>query len=92
MAKVALVTGSAAGIGYAIATRLARAGYEIAVADVDETGAERAARALQQDGRRSAALLCDVGDRGAVHRMVEAAARALGDIDLLVNNAGRRRG
>ena len=88
MAKVALVTGSAAGIGFAIATRLAWAGYEIAVADVDEAGAERAARALQQDGRRSAALLCDVGDRGAVHRMVEAAARALGDIDLLVNNAG----
>lgn len=88
MGKVALVTGAAAGIGYTIATRLARAGYDIAIVDVDGVGADRAARGLHRDGRRATAIVCDVGDRAAVHRMVESIARALGDIDLLVNNAG----
>ena len=88
MGKVALVTGGAAGIGHAIATRLALAGYDIAIADVDEAGADRAARGLHRDGRRATAIVCDVGDPAAVRRMVESAARALGDIDLLVNNAG----
>lgn len=88
MGKIALVTGGAAGIGYAIALRLARAGYGIAIADVDGAGAERAARELHREGPRATAVVCDVGDRAAVHGMVESVARTLGDIDLLVNNAG----
>ena len=86
--KVALVTGGAAGLGQAIALRLTRAGYDIAIADVDGAGADRAAQGLQQDGRRATALVCDVGDREAVFRMIEKAERTLGGIDLLVNNAG----
>ena len=86
--KVALVTGAAMGIGFAIASRLARAGYDVAVADIDAAGAERAAEALRKQGRRSVAIRCDVGDRGSGTAMAETAARTLGDIDLLVNNAG----
>ncbi len=88
MGEVAIVTGGAAGIGLAIARRLARAGYDIAIADVDAGGAERAAAEFRQQGRRSVAIPCDVGSREAVFGMVEAATRALGDVDLLVNNAG----
>jgi meso-butanediol dehydrogenase / (S,S)-butanediol dehydrogenase / diacetyl reductase len=86
--RVALVTGAATGIGLAIARRLAQAGYDVAVADIDAAGAERAAEELRRAGRRSAAIACDVGDRAAVGRMAEAAARSLGDIEVLVNNAG----
>lgn len=86
--RVALVTGAASGIGLAIARRLARAGYDIAIVDINAPGAKEAAKQLREIGRRTAAIQCDVGDRVAVFRMAEEATRALGDIDVLVNNAG----
>lgn len=88
MQNVALVTGAATGIGLAIARRLVGAGYDIAIADIDVAGAEKAAAELRANGRRAAAIRCDVGDREAAFRMIGEATRALGDIDLLVNNAG----
>jgi NAD(P)-dependent dehydrogenase (short-subunit alcohol dehydrogenase family) len=86
--RVALVTGGATGIGHAIARRLARAGCDIAVADLDATRAEVAAKEFRESGWRALAIPCDVGNREAVFRMADEARRALGDIDLLVNNAG----
>ncbi len=86
--RVAMVTGGATGIGFAIACRLAQAGHDIVVADIDSAGAERAVAELRGLGRQAAAVIGDVGDRAAAFRMAEAVARALGDIDLLVNNAG----
>ena len=88
MGRVALVTGGATGIGQAIAWRLARAGCDIAVADINGAGAEAAAKELRESGRRAVAIRCDVGDREAVLRMADESNRALGEIDLLVNNAG----
>lgn len=86
--RVALVTGAATGIGLAIARRLGRAGYDVAVADIDGSGAEAAAAHLRESGRPAAAIRCDVGDRDAVLRAVDEATRSVGEIDLLVNNAG----
>jgi len=86
--RVALVTGGATGIGLAIAKRLARAGYDLAIDDIDAPGAEATANQLRESGRRVAAIQCDVGERASALRMAEEATRALGDVDLLVNNAG----
>ncbi len=85
--KVAIVTGAGAGIGRAIALRLARLGYAVAVVDIDADGASRVTRELRADGGLAETVLCDVGDRAQAFKMA-AAAEALGPVRLLVNNAG----
>jgi NAD(P)-dependent dehydrogenase (short-subunit alcohol dehydrogenase family) len=88
--KTALVTGAGAGIGRAIALRLARDGYHVAVNDVAPAGAARTAGEIERLGAgvRALPLAADVGDSGAVRRMVAEAARQLDGLGLLVNNAG----
>ena len=83
--KVALVTGGAAGIGRGIARALAVAGATVAVADLDERGAEDVARTL---GGRAIGLRADVSDEGAVQGLVDSVCDRLGALDVLVNNAG----
>jgi NAD(P)-dependent dehydrogenase (short-subunit alcohol dehydrogenase family) len=80
----ALVTGGARGIGRAICERLAVAGAAVIVADLDLDEAKRVAAAIAAEGGKAEAFALDVTDRTAV----EAAAAALGDLDVLVNNAG----
>ncbi|UCE53625.1 MAG: SDR family oxidoreductase [Desulfobacterales bacterium] len=86
--QVAIVTGAGAGIGRAIAYRLAKAGYAVAVADVDANGANRVAQELRESAGQAEAIICDVGNKADSFRMVEEATEALGQIHLLVNNAG----
>jgi NAD(P)-dependent dehydrogenase (short-subunit alcohol dehydrogenase family) len=86
--RVAVVTGGGAGIGLAIARRLGRAGYDLAVADINAGAAAAAVAALQGAGRRAVAVPCDVGEPQDVARLVEEVGRTLGDIEVLVNNAG----
>jgi len=87
-AGVALVTGAARGIGYAIAARLAVAGWRVVVADRDRRGAEIAAAALRNRGARADAGVLDVTDAAAAGRFVEDLLAREGRIDALVNNAG----
>ena len=81
--QVALVTGGGRGIGANVARELAAAGTRVAVA---ARTSEQVERVAQEIGGLS--LKVDVSDEPSVGRMVEEARRELGQIDLLVNNAG----
>ncbi|WP_437971346.1 2-dehydro-3-deoxy-D-gluconate 5-dehydrogenase KduD [Sorangium sp. So ce260] len=85
--KVALVTGSAMGIGAAIATALAAAGADIACHGKDEPG-EATMAAVRKLGRRAIGMAADLADRAAHEELVRRTKAELGRIDILVNNAG----
>jgi len=87
-ARTALITGAGAGIGRAIALRLARDGWAVAVNDVEPGRAAQVTREVDAAGGRGVAVVADIGDREAARRMVADALAALGVLDLLVNNAG----
>lgn len=87
--KRALVTGGSRGIGAAIALILAEKGADVAI--TYERSADRAAdvvRAIEAKGRRGLAIQADAADPAAVKRSVDEAAKWLGGLDVLINNAG----
>jgi NAD(P)-dependent dehydrogenase (short-subunit alcohol dehydrogenase family) len=86
--KVAVVTGSSKGIGYAIAEALARAGADVVLSARNEAEVRDAAERLGgAGGGRAVGVQCDVRRHEDVRRMMEAADE-LGGVDILVNNAG----
>ena len=84
----AVVTGAAQGIGAGIAHRLARAGAQVAVADLNAENAEAAAGKLNSEGLNAFALLADVSRRDSVEELIRKTLDRTGQIDILVNNAG----
>jgi NAD(P)-dependent dehydrogenase (short-subunit alcohol dehydrogenase family) len=86
--KVAIVTGAGSGIGEAIAQELSARGAKVAVADVEQTAADRVATALNHAGGSAISVHVDVADAASVERMVEAAVSTFGALHLAVNNAG----
>lgn len=89
MKKVALVTGSSRGIGRAVAAQLAREGYAVCINYYErQDKAEELLAQLRSEGCEVIAVQADVSDRAAVNRMVETCEKELGQITLLVNNAG----
>lgn len=85
--KVALITGAASGIGYAIATRFFEAGGRVVIADLDPDAARRAASALG-DTKSAIGVSMDVAVEDQVNAGVERAIAAFGRLDVLVSNAG----
>jgi NAD(P)-dependent dehydrogenase (short-subunit alcohol dehydrogenase family) len=86
--QVAVVTGAARGIGFAIAQALGQCGARVAIADLDGAAASAAAGQLRELGIEAIGVAVDVADESQVLAMVEAVEQALGGVDILVNNAG----
>ncbi len=89
--RVALVTGGSRGIGEAIVYRLAEEGAHVAVnytSDRSKALAEEVVRKVEAMGRRAVAVQADVGSKAQVAAMFEHVERTLGDVEILVNNAG----
>ncbi len=83
--RVAVVTGGASGIGAATGARFAAEGARVVFADLDEAAAKRQAASV---GKGAIGVGADVVDEASVAAMAEAARRAFGPIDILVNSAG----
>lgn len=88
MAHVALVTGGAAGIGRAIALRLARDGIAVGVLDLVEDAAAAVADEIAALGGAAVSLSGDIARRDTIAQAVERLRETLGPITILVNNAG----
>ena len=86
--KVALVTGSAVGIGRAIAVRLAQDGADLALFDINEREAQHTAEMVRAAGRVCEIVRGDVGDYRQVQQAVDRIAASFGAIDVAVHNAG----
>lgn len=86
--KVALVTGAAYGIGFAIAEALANAGAKIAFNCRSQEHMDKALAAYREKGIAANGYLCDVTDEEQVKEMISAIEKELGTVDILVNNAG----
>ena len=82
--RVAIVTGGASGLGFAVARRMIAEGASVVVADLD---AERARRAVGELGSRAAAVAVDVSVEADAARMVRFAVERFGRLDVLHNNA-----
>ncbi|QUT06726.1 SDR family oxidoreductase [Sphingobium phenoxybenzoativorans] len=85
--KVAVVTGAGGGIGEGYAMRLASEGAAVAIADIDEEGGERVAKAINAAGGNAIFYHCDVSSPSDATALAQAVEAHLGGADFLVNNA-----
>ena len=86
--KVAIVTGGGSGIGRGIALAMAREGADVMIPDIQVVNAEKVAQEIQGLGRKADALKTDVTSAADVKAMIDRTRDALGQVDIIVNNAG----
>jgi 2-dehydro-3-deoxy-L-rhamnonate dehydrogenase (NAD+) len=86
--RVAVVTGGAHGIGYAIVERLSQAGARVLLADINEEQAQAAAKSLGADGNEVSSIRADVTSLEDIEAVFEYVLERFGQVDVLVNNAG----
>lgn len=85
--KVALISGSASGIGEATAKRFAREGARVCVADIDEKNGERVAGEIRSSGGTAFYVKVDIVDTASIESMIGSAIAEFGRLDILHNNA-----
>ena len=85
--KIAIITGSGAGIGRATALRFVEEGAKVMVVDINRDNAKQTAQMLQEAGGQAEYTQADVSDSKAVERVIEATVSTFGNIQILVNNA-----
>jgi len=86
--KIALVTGAAYGIGFALAKSYAEAGATIVFNDIKQELVDKGLKAYEEAGIKAYGYVCDVTDEPKVIELVEKIEKEVGVIDILVNNAG----
>src|SRR5687768_1957497 len=86
--KVALVTGASRGIGQAVALALAQAGAAVAGTSTSQAGADAIGQRLAAAGLKGAGFILDVSQAQQTEAVMGAVQKELGDIAILVNNAG----
>ncbi|MGF6479856.1 3-hydroxybutyrate dehydrogenase [Paraburkholderia sp. JPY419] len=86
--KVAVVTGAASGIGKQIALTLSAAGAAVAIADLNQEGANAVAEEIRKGGGKAIGVAMDVTSEDAVNQGIDKVAEEFGSIDILVSNAG----
>lgn len=86
--QVMLVTGAGGGMGLACATRAAREGASVVLADIDGSAAEAAAAGIVGEGGTAIGIGADITHRADCTRMVQAAVETYGGLDIAINNAG----
>jgi NAD(P)-dependent dehydrogenase (short-subunit alcohol dehydrogenase family) len=86
--KTAFVTGSASGVGLAMAKAFAEEGMNVMLADVEQSALDSALKELNQYGNHVHGVACDVADADSVERAAQATFAAFGKVHVLCNNAG----
>ena len=89
--KVALITGSASGMGKKTALRLAEQGARVVINDIVGEKVEQTVEEFRSRGFEALGMVADICDRAAVEKMVAGAVERFGSLDILVNNAGMER-
>jgi len=83
--RVAIITGSAGGIGQAYAAAFARIGASVVVTDIVDCS--ETLKLIKDSGGQASAIICDITREGDVARLVEHAEKTYGGLDILINNA-----
>jgi 3-hydroxybutyrate dehydrogenase len=86
--KVAVVTGAASGIGKQIALTLSAAGAAVAIADLNQDGANAVAEEIKKAGGKAIGVAMDVTNEEAVNQGIDKVAAEFGSVDILISNAG----
>ena len=86
--KVAVVTGGASGIGFALARRFGSEGARVVIGDIEAAALERAVAELRDNGARAEGVVTDVTDPAQVQALADAAVHHFGGVHVFCNNAG----
>lgn len=85
--KVAIISGSAQGVGRGVALALHKHGAKVVILDINQAGAEKTAADIVADGGQAIGLVCDITKKEQIQQVVDKTVEVFGTVDILVNNA-----